>query len=632
MQMRPTCRFVQVINGCGTAEAGAGDVAFQHLRLFFSYGQAEFIYYEIKTLATSKIIGYNVQEYALIACITIYRMRGIDHMSASKKKQLRKELFAGQMTEKQLQQQKEAKKTKLYTIGFIVVMSLVLCIALGVLGVRAVNQSGIIQRRTMAAQIGTHKLNTIEFSYFFQDAIQDEYNAWYEVYGSSTDYYLSLMGLDLNKPLDKQEYFGGETWADYFLTAAANNAQKAYAIYDAAIAAGHTLSDEAKNNIDVALYNLKFWATYGGYKNVDKYLSSIYSYGATEENYRQYLTVLEMSESYYDTYVDSLKYDDAAIREFEKDKYVNYTSYSYVRAYFNYNYFLTGGTEGEDGVVTYTEDEKNAARAAAKAAAETLLSCKTADEFEMAVKQLGINKDLEEKDFKVKGTEYKNQLYTSVENIFREWISSKDRVAGETTMIENLVSTGEAEEGEEEVKELYGYYVCLFLGSNNNEVKMSNVRHLLVQFEGGTKNDKNETVYSDEEKKAAKDKAEELLKKWQEGEKVDEDSFAELVKENTDDTGSAANGGLFENIYYGSSYVENFLNWAIDADRKKGDVEIVETEYGYHIMYYSGDAELNYRDFLITNDMRSQDTEKWVKGLLEATPVTMLDTSKVRLG
>jgi len=552
-------------------------------------------------------------------------------MSASKKKKLRKEQSAGQMTEKQLQQQKESKKLKAYTISFIAIMALVICVAVGVLGARAIHQSGIIQKRTQAAQVGEHKLNSVEFSYFFQDAIQDEYNSWYEIYGTSTDYYLSIMGLNLDKPLDKQMYYGDQTWADYFITSAANAAQKTYAVYDAAVKAGHTLSDEEQANIETTIYNLSFWAKLYGYKNVDKYLCGMYSYGASEESYREYLTVCEMASSYYNTYVDSLEYDDAAIREYEKDKYINYTSFSYVRAYFNYNYFLTGGTKGEDGVTVYTEEEKEAARAAAKAAAETLLNCKTVEEFEMAVNKLEINKDLEDKDKKVTVSDNKNKLYTAVDSAMRDWISSADRKNGDTTVIENeVVSVGE--DGGEDTKEIYGYYAVLFLESNENKVKMSNVRHLLVAFEGGTKDDEGNTVYSDVEKKAALDKANELLKKWQEGEKVDEDSFAELVKENTDDEASAATGGLYENVFYGSNYVENFLNWCLDEARKAGDVEIIETEYGYHIMYYSGDAELNYRDYLISNDMRTEDTKEWYDALIKATPLTVLDTSKVDVG
>ena len=160
---------------------------------------------------------------------------------------------------------------------------------------------------------------------------------------------------------------------------------------------------------------------------------------------------------------------------------------------------------------------------------------------------------------------------------------------------------------------------------------MGNVRHLLVEFEGGKKED-GKTVYSDDEKKKAKDEAEKLLKEWQEGEKKDEDSFAELVTKHTDDDGSASTGGLYENVNADSKYVENFKKWALDAARKKGDVEIIETEYGYHIMYYVDSNELNYRDYLITNDMRAEDMEKWSTEATENMKVEKGDMKYIDFG
>src|SRR5699024_3329595 len=99
--------------------------------------------------------------------------------------------------------------------------------------------------------------------------------------------------------------------------------------------------------------------------------------------------------------------------------------------------------------------------------------------------------------------------------------------------------------------------------------------------DGTTEN--GETVYSDEEKATAKKEAEKLLQEWKDGEATEE-SFAELAKENSDDTGSKENGGLIEDLYPGANYVENFLDWSIDPERKAGDTGVIESPYGYHVM------------------------------------------------
>ena len=115
---------------------------------------------------------------------------------------------------------------------------------------------------------------------------------------------------------------------------------------------------------------------------------------------------------------------------------------------------------------------------------------------------------------------------------------------------------------------------------------ISSVRHILISPEGGTKNEETgETTYSDDEWNVAKEKAEKLLQQWKDG-KATEESFAELVADNTADTGSATTGGLYEDITPNSNYVKEFLDWAVDMSRKTGDTGIVKTEFGYHIMYF----------------------------------------------
>ena len=114
---------------------------------------------------------------------------------------------------------------------------------------------------------------------------------------------------------------------------------------------------------------------------------------------------------------------------------------------------------------------------------------------------------------------------------------------------------------------------------------VSDVRHILVAVEGGTTDENGATTYTDAEWEACYAKAEEILNEWKSGEATEE-SFAALVPLYTDDTGSSSTGGLYEGITPTSSYVEEFLTWAVDMNRQPGDTDIVKTQYGCHIMYF----------------------------------------------
>ena len=553
-------------------------------------------------------------------------------MSASKNKKLRKEQNASKMTGRQAEAQKEAKKLKRYTVTFVSVMAIILVIAIGILTVRGVIQSGRLQSGSIAAEIGDNKLNAVELSYYYFDAIDENYSEWYETYGSNMELYLDvLLNLNINKPLDEQIYDKetGETWADKFVATAIENAKHTYVLCALAEKAGFELPEEKVSNIDVQISNLKFWSTYYGYSSISKYLGASYCYGANEDNYRRYLEMNALADAYYDHYASELKYDNNTIRDYEKDKYINYTSFSYGSVYLSYTYFLGEGTKDENGNVTYTDDERDAARAAAKSVAESLLTAKTYEELDAAVKALAINKD----KTNASATNSKNTLYTAIPAIMQEWVTSADRKEGDNTVIVNKYTPEdeedkEGEEGEggtdaqteddskgEEV--INGYYVVVYKGSNENKVPMVDVRHLLVAFDGGKKNEETGKMeYSDEEKAEAKAAAEKLLKEWQETEGgATKEALIELIEKESDDEGTVENGGLIEYITYDLNYVEPFLTWALAEGRKEGDYGIIETEYGYHIMYFEKTHELNYRDKLISEDLRAEEMEKWYEDI-----------------
>lgn len=547
-------------------------------------------------------------------------------MSASDKKKLRKEQAAELLSEKQRQQQAEARKLKAYTITFVAIMVAVVCITLAVLGVRAVNNSGIIQKNTIAATIGDRELNSVELSYYYNDAISKLYNQWYSEYSTYTDSYLQVMGLDTSKPLDEQihDEESGITWAQYFVNEAITQAKSDFALYDLAMKDPEfTLSEDEQTNLDNTLNNIETYAMIYGYSNANQYLRANYGYGADLDSYGEYLERSTIATAYSNAHKDSLTYDDAAIREYETDKVANYNSYTYTSAYMSYSYFLQGGTEDEEGKVTYSEAEKEAARAAMKAAAEELATATSVEDLKEKAAAIEVNEDSE-----IAVTDSEASLHTAINATLNEWLSSEDRKEGDIEAIPNTSTT--KNDAGEETTETNGYYVVYFVSCNDNTDPMANVRHLLVEFEGGTKDEETgDTVYSEEEMNAAKTKADGYLKTWQEGEAT-EDSFIELVKEHSDDT-SAEEGGLFEDIHPDSNYVPEFLSWAISADRKAGDAEVIKTEFGYHVMYYVGDDELSYRDYMISEEMRAADQEEWYNGVLETVTTAQGDISKLTL-
>ena len=81
--------------------------------------------------------------------------------------------------------------------------------------------------------------------------------------------------------------------------------------------------------------------------------------------------------------------------------------------------------------------------------------------------------------------------------------------------------------------------------------------------------------------------AQAILDQWLAGEKT-EDSFADLAKEKSADGGSASNGGLYTDLTKDTNFVQPFKDWYLDSSRQAGDTGLVKSDYGYHVMYFSG--------------------------------------------
>lgn len=146
----------------------------------------------------------------------------------------------------------------------------------------------------------------------------------------------------------------------------------------------------------------------------------------------------------------------------------------------------------------------------------------------------------------------------------------------------------------------------------------SAVRHILIQPEGGTTDENNEVVYSEEEKAAAYAEAERILEEWKSGDATEE-SFGELANTYSKDGGSNTTGGLYEGINADASYVAEFRAWAVDASRQPGDTAIVETEFGYHIMYFvSGE---DYFTHIVAEQLVAQRIQDMLLAAQEAYPM-----------
>ena len=125
-------------------------------------------------------------------------------------------------------------------------------------------------------------------------------------------------------------------------------------------------------------------------------------------------------------------------------------------------------------------------------------------------------------------------------------------------------------------------------GITKDSSKLVDVRHILVMPVSA--NESNE--YTEDEWEDCRKAAEAILNQWKNG-AADEEYFAQLATEKTEDPGSQSTGGLYTNVYKGQM-VSEFEEWCFDASRQYGDTGLVRTTYGYHVMFFVSDVEQWY--------------------------------------
>ena len=491
------------------------------------------------------------------------------------------------------------------------VISIVLC-AVIVLGVVAfsLNYYGALQRVIKIGGVGSDQSVTIaEYEYYYMRAYnQVRYQAQYYQY-----YYQTSNGYDLSLTPEEQtqttkDADGKEiTWAEKLHEDTLEIIQLHKAYYNEALKMGLKLTKADEAFIDKQIEDLRDEAKSAGSNSsssnsenkvtysLNAYLRKVYGGSINERFLRKQLKIQVLAQKYLTERTNEIAkdYDQKDIdAEYKKDT----TAYDFA-TFRAYTFKTTELTKEENE----TDDALKARQAKANAEVK-----KNANDFYNAVtndatftaKAKELNKDTA--DYNVdKETKY-SMLKSTAQSTFSEdaakWLFDSSTKVGSKKLFSD---------------EENGKYIVVLALSKPHQEQTVTARHILFQ----TKDQSSGKDLSEEEIAKKKTQAEDVLKKFNEGDKT-EDSFAALANEYNEDTGSSSNGGLYEHIYPGQMVTE-FNDWVFDANRKAGDVELVETDYGYHIIYFVAKDGKNYYDSAIRSSKANEDIETETKALQE---------------
>ena len=305
--------------------------------------------------------------------------------------------------------------------------------------------------------------------------------------------------------------------------------------------------------------------------------------------------------AYSDARQKSLTYSDSELEEAYSAAPNSYDLVSYESV--SVSGAAESSIDAEGNTVEPTEAETAAALLSAQIKAQAIL-----DGFNGGGK-------LEDLANEQDGSYSNNERATySAGSVTSEWLFDSGRKAGDAALLED----GNIQ------------YVVVFHDRFRDENPTIDIRHILVPLGTGSIAE-GEDGYEDQQAQLKADahaKAEELLSQWQSGEAT-EDSFAALaMKESAD--GSKYDGGLYTEVYQGQMVAE-FNDWCFDAARKSGDTGVVDTQYGAHVMYFSGENMKRWQS-QVADTLRREAYASWESSLKEGVTIQKDESGLKRIG
>ena len=434
----------------------------------------------------------------------------------------------------------------------------------------------------VAMTVGDEKVSIGMYNYYFLNTVN--------TYKSQAQY--GYVDLDIYTDFAKQETTDDDgntiTWAERFENETQDQIKQVVAYYEAAKDSGETLTDAQEEQIKSSLEQLKSAADEAG-QSVDAYISEKYG------DYCGYTTLEKMIRMSY-LAQNYLVKQSVTVNPTEEEiqAYADAHTDEYLSADIAYL------------ILPYTDDTKETVMASATDYAAQIHSLddmkavlpEACAELVQNYVDMGYFGSAEECIAEI---EQEMEMNVSAQTGFPQealdWVLSDDNGVGACTAIASddngcaliVLKTGEASLPED---------------------RLYTVRHILIMPDTGEEEGTEQTEQApatEEQMAAAKAKAEEVYKEYQDGEQT-EARFAELAEEYSQDPGSTMEqagvyGGIYENVAAGRM-VPSFENWALDESRQYGDTEIVESDYGYHIMYfvYSGPSYLAYSRTAVINE------------------------------
>lgn len=518
------------------------------------------------------------------------------------------------------QQTNEVQKKKIKgdkplfaVLGVVVALIIAASVVLGSLYYTKPNIDEKMNPGNVAMTVGKTPVSIGMYNYYYTCISQNFIS--YASYG----YYDIDTTKDYSAQTTTDEDGNEITWAQKFENDTLDQIQYITAYYEDAVAHGVTLTDEQEENIKTSLDSIKSTAGDAG-KTADEYISETYGDYCGLATLQKMLEQCYVAENYYQEKQLSTTVTVDEEKEYfdeHQNEYKN-VSFAYLQVPYaskNESEVPSFSTESrESGIekcngyaeeIKSVDDVKKLIPTACSDLINSFVEQGYAEDAEACAEMLAANVEV--------------SITASETGFIKEgidWLFSDDVKVGECKAFDdsdNAIVYVIYKTSEPEADDTMVYSVRHILVTPESEEEASEEESKTEDTHNheGTQN----VEYTDEEWAAAENKAQKILDEYNNGDKT-ELAFAKLAEDNSDDTESTSKGssGIYGGLCAGvkeGQMVPTFEEWSIDPERQYGDVGIVKSEYGYHIMYFVENVEKYLND--CKSAIQSQKEDEFIK-------------------
>lgn len=472
---------------------------------------------------------------------------------------------------------------------------------------------GVFDRQATAIKFkdGSHvKVSGAEYEYY--------YRMYYNYYANMSQQYSSyfgegagktMTGFDYKKTPDEQKFVSPQgqnetvpakygknpTWADYFEYKAISDSEASAKVYKLAEKDGYKLTKAEEKELQDFIQELKDSAEQNEY-SLDAFLRTNYGKGMTKKLLEKIYTKQTIVQRYLEDKKAAYQ-SKVTIKDIQNEFKKNQKDYTKV----NIRYYQFSSTVADSKAKEMSASQKKKLNNQNKKKAQNFLKAVNNSNFSELAAQNAKGDEASSIRTDNSYTTLNDCTYSSLSSYINkdaaDWAFNKNTQVGDKNVFAKTDDNG-----------LKSYAVVLLASGQtvDDTTYPVSVRQILIK--SGTDSNTGEETRSDE---AAKKLADNILKKYQDGEHT-EAAFSALATKYTEDDGSKDNGGLYEDITSDSQYVDEFKNWAL-AGHNPGDVGIIKTEYGYHIMYFVKTSDLPQYQLDVKEAVANKNYDKWYK-------------------